>query len=52
MHNGCRPRPEVADNVNRDELGKPGLTEQEVDDLTAFRGTLTDGYRVSAGAAE
>jgi len=36
--------PEVRANVNRDELGDLGLTEQEVDDIVAFMLTLTDGY--------
>jgi cytochrome c peroxidase len=38
-------KPEVAENVNRDELGDLKLSEQEVDDLVAFMETLTDGYR-------
>jgi len=41
---GCWPAPEVAANVNRDELGDLGLSEQEVDDIVAFLKTLTDGY--------
>ena len=36
--------PEVRANVNREELGDLGLTEQEVDDIVAFMQTLTDGY--------
>lgn len=36
--------PEVRANVNREELGDLGLTEQEVDDIVAFLQTLTDGY--------
>ena len=36
--------PEVSVNVNRDELGDLGLSEQEVDDIAAFLNTLTDGY--------
>lgn len=40
------PQPEVAQNVNKDELGDLKLTEQEVDDLVAFMETLTDGYIV------
>jgi cytochrome c peroxidase len=36
--------PEVRANVNREELGDLGLTEQEVDDIVAFMLTLTDGY--------
>lgn len=42
---GCWPAPEVAENVNTDELGDLGLTEQEVNDIVAFMGTLTDGWR-------
>ncbi len=42
----CWPAPEVAENVNVDELGKLGLSEQEVADITAFLRTLTDGYVV------
>ena len=38
------PAPEVAENVNTDELGDLGLTEEEVDALVAFLNTLTDGY--------
>ncbi|MBN2139174.1 MAG: cytochrome-c peroxidase [Sedimentisphaerales bacterium] len=41
---GPWPEPEVAANVNRDELGDLGLTEAEVDDIVAFLHTLTDGY--------
>jgi len=37
--------PEVATNVNKDELGDLKLTEQEVEDLVAFMETLTDGYK-------
>jgi cytochrome c peroxidase len=36
--------PEVAENVNTEELGDLGLTSDEVVDLVAFLGTLTDGY--------
>jgi cytochrome c peroxidase len=46
---GCRPRPEVAENVNGDELGNLGLSEDEVDDIVAFMGTLTDGWMPVAG---
>ena len=42
---GCWPAPEVARNVNREEMGRLGLTEREVDDIAAFLLTLTDGYR-------
>jgi len=36
--------PEVADNVNSDELGALGLNAQEKADIIAFLKTLTDGY--------
>ncbi|MEW6720324.1 MAG: cytochrome c peroxidase [Thermodesulfobacteriota bacterium] len=40
------PLPEVNnENVNRDELGNLGLTSAEEDDIVAFLGTLTDGYK-------
>ena len=41
---GPWPQPEVADNVNKDELGNLGLTDQEVLDIVAFLNTLSDGY--------
>jgi cytochrome c peroxidase len=37
--------PEIAENVNRDELGDLKLTEQEIDDIVAFLHTLTDNWR-------
>jgi cytochrome c peroxidase len=44
MANGCWPEPEVADNVNVDELGDLGLTEAEEDALVAFMEAMSDGY--------
>jgi cytochrome c peroxidase len=44
MELGCWPAPEVADNVNTDELGDLGLTPEEEDAIVAFMGTLSDGY--------
>ncbi|MEE4236861.1 MAG: hypothetical protein V2I51_09075 [Anderseniella sp.] len=44
MRKGCWPAAEVAANVNGDELGNLGLTDQDVDDLVAFMQTLTDGW--------
>jgi cytochrome c peroxidase len=38
------PAPEVAENVNTDELGDLGLTEEEETALVAFLKTFTDGY--------
>ena len=40
----CWPAPEVAANVNRDEMGRLGLTDREIDDIVAFMRTLTDGW--------
>jgi cytochrome c peroxidase len=40
----CWPAPEVADNVNRDELGNLGLTPGEEAAIVAFLRTLSDGY--------
>jgi cytochrome c peroxidase len=45
---GPWPAPEVLQNVNREELGNLGLSEQEVDDIVAFLHTLTDGYESGA----
>ncbi len=42
---GCWPGPEVAENVNHDELGNLDLSEQEMDDIVAFMKTLTDGWK-------
>lgn len=41
------PKPEVSENVNKDELGDLKLTEQEVKDIVVFMKTLTDGYTLS-----
>lgn len=46
---GSWPPPEVPENVNHDELGNLGLSEQDVDDIVAFMGTLTDGYLPEPG---
>jgi cytochrome c peroxidase len=43
---GPWPAPEVAANVNREELGNLGLSEQEIGDIVAFLHTLTDNYLV------
>ena len=40
----CWPAPEVAANVNTEELGRLGLSEREVDDIVAFLRTLDDGF--------
>ena len=38
------PDPEVAENVNTDELGNLGLTAGEEAAVVAFLKTLSDGY--------
>ena len=38
------PKPEVEENLNTDEVGNLGLSNDEIDALVAFIGTLTDGY--------
>jgi len=45
MASDCWPPPEVADNVNSDELGNLGLTPEEEADIVAFLQTLSDGYQ-------
>jgi cytochrome c peroxidase len=40
----CWPAPEIAQNVNDEELGDLGMTEDEELALVAFMQTLTDGY--------
>lgn len=42
----CWPVAEVTDNVNKDELGSLGLTNEEEDDIVAFLKTLSDGFKV------
>ena len=42
----CWPTPEVAVNVNTDELGDLGLTDIEEEAIVAFMRTLSDGYKV------
>jgi len=42
----CWPEPEVPANVNTDELGNLGLTDEEEDAIVAFLNTLSDGYKV------
>jgi cytochrome c peroxidase len=42
---GCWPVPEVAANVNTDELGDLGLSQEEEDAIVAFLMTLSDGFQ-------
>ena len=43
---GDWPPPEVAENVNTDELGNLGLTDEEEDAIVAFMATLSDAYQL------
>jgi len=40
------PAPEVAVNVNDEELGNLGLTEMEEDAIVAFLNTLSDDFKL------
>lgn len=40
----CWPEPEIAANVNTDELGDLGLSDEEEDAIVAFMKTLSDGF--------
>ena len=40
------PLPEVAENVNTEELGNLGLTDAEENAIVAFLRTLSDGYKL------
>jgi len=40
----CWPQPEVSANVNKEELGNLGLTEEEEEAVVALMRTLSDGY--------
>jgi cytochrome c peroxidase len=40
----CWPEPEVSENVNTDELGDLGLTDEEEDAIVSFLKTLSDGF--------
>ncbi len=40
------PAPEVPENVNNDELGNLGLTDEEENAIVAFLNTLSDGYKL------
>ncbi len=42
---GPWPEPEVPENVNKEEMGNLGLSEQDIDDIVAFLKTLDDGYQ-------
>jgi len=42
----CWPEPEVSANLNTQELGNLGLTDDEEDAIVTFLKTLTDGYPI------
>jgi hypothetical protein len=42
----CWPAPEVSANLNTEELGNLGLTEDEENAIVVFLKTLSDGYTV------
>lgn len=44
LADNCWPPPEVAENVNMDELGDLGLTPEEEEAIVAFLKALSDGY--------
>ncbi len=46
----CWPAPEVSANINTDELGNLGLTNEEEDAIVAFMKTLSDGYKLNSAA--
>lgn len=41
----CWPAAEMAQTMNKEELGNLRLTDQEIDDVVAFLKTLDDGYK-------
>jgi cytochrome c peroxidase len=42
----CWPEPEILSNLNKEELGNLGLTEEEENAIVIFLKTLTDGYKM------
>jgi cytochrome c peroxidase len=44
LEHHCWPAPEVAENVNKTELGNLHLTDRDEDAIVAFLGTLSDGW--------
>ena len=47
---GCWPEGEITGNINAVDMGNLHLTDQEVDDIVTYLGTLTDGWTPPAGA--
>jgi cytochrome c peroxidase len=50
LKQGCWPVAEVPETVNTVDMGHLGLSDQEVDDLVTFLGTLTDGWTPAAAS--
>jgi cytochrome c peroxidase len=48
---GCWPVAEYPQTMNTTNLGSLHLSDQDVDDLVAFMGTLTDGWKPTAAGA-
>jgi cytochrome c peroxidase len=48
---GCWPVPETPQTVNTVDMGNLHLSDQDIDDIIAFLGTLTDGYDAGTAAA-
>ncbi len=48
---GCWPVAEYPPTINTANMGNLHLSDQDVDDLVAFMGTLTDGWKPSQAAA-
>ncbi len=44
---GGWPDPEVEENVNKEEVGDLGLSNEELEDLVAFLETLSDGWKTN-----
>ena len=42
----CWPEPEILSNLNKEELGNLGLTEEEENAIVIFLKTLTDAYKM------
>ena len=42
---GCWPVAEMPETINVRDMGNLGMSEQDVDDIVAFLGTLTDGWK-------
>ena len=47
----CWPAPEVVANINREELGKLGLSDTEEEAIVAFLKTLNDGWTPGSAQA-